>query len=228
MSEALKKAGRPCVFSLCEWGQHKPWEWAAIVGHLWRTTGDIYPCFDCIKQNAGWQAFGVMRIADMQQGLAAYAGPGHWNDPDMLEVGNGMSTSEDRAHFSLWCMLAAPLIAGNDLRHMSLETKKILTNLGVVMIDRDPLGVEGRLYTFRDSVQLWTRPLQNGDWAVCFLNRSAKPREVRYDWHEMLDSLGSPTYTLFDLWAGKSMGTTDEPLQATVPPHDVLLVRLRH
>jgi alpha-galactosidase len=228
MSEALKKAGRPIIFSLCEWGQHKPWEWAQTVGHLWRTTGDIYPCFDCIKQNTGWRALGVMRIADMQQGLEGYAGPGHWNDPDMLEVGNGMSTSEDRAHFSLWCMLSAPLMAGNDLRSMSAETKKILTNPRVVLLDQDPLGVEAHLHGVRDSVQIWARPLQNGDWAVCFLNRSTMPKQISFDWHELSDSLAAHTYTLFDLWAGNGLGTTGKPLEATVPPHDVLLVRLRY
>ena len=112
MRDALAKAGRPIVFSLCEWGTSKPWKWASNVGHLWRTTGDITACFDCIKDHVTWKAFGVMQILDMQQGLRMYAGPGHWNDPDMLEVGNGLTPNEDRAHFAMWSMLAAPLIAG--------------------------------------------------------------------------------------------------------------------
>ena len=101
---ALKDAGRPIVFSLCEWGDNKPWLWAEKVGHLWRTTGDIYNCYDCIKDNGSWKAWGVMQIVDKQEGLRKYAGPGHWNDPDMLEVGNGMSVNEERAHFTMWAM----------------------------------------------------------------------------------------------------------------------------
>src|ERR1043165_6347758 len=122
MRDALHAAGRPMVFSICEWGSNKPWEWAGPIGHLWRTTPDIWCNFDGIKDHTTWKAQGVLQILDMQKELRKYAGPGHWNDPDMLEVGNGMSVNEDRAHFSLWCMLAAPLITGNDLRKMSPET----------------------------------------------------------------------------------------------------------
>ena len=119
MSKALRIAGKPIVFSLCEWGTNKPWEWAAPVGQLWRTTGDISAQFDSIRNEGTWSSNGAMHIVDLQVGLQKYAGPGHWNDPDMLEVGNGMSVGEDRAHFSMWCMLAAPLIAGNDITKMS-------------------------------------------------------------------------------------------------------------
>ena len=116
MRDALLKAGRPIVFSICEWGTAKPWLWARDVGNLWRTTGDIQDCWDCKRD---WGGMGVVHILDLQDGLQSYAGPGHWNDPDMLEVGNGgMTTTEYRAHFSLWCLLASPLMAGNDLRSM--------------------------------------------------------------------------------------------------------------
>ena len=101
MRDALRAAGRPVYFSMCEWGHSKPWEWASETGHSWRTTGDIYNCFDCVDEHPGWKAFGVLQILDMQNGLRKYAGPGHWNDPDMLEVGNGQTVSEDRAHFSM-------------------------------------------------------------------------------------------------------------------------------
>lgn len=104
----------------------------------------------------------------MQSDLRKYAGPGHWNDPDMLEVGNGMSTGEDRAHFSLWCILAAPLMAGNDLRKMSRETDAILTNKEVIAVNQDPMGVEGYRYRVQDSLETWVKPLSDGDWAVCF------------------------------------------------------------
>jgi alpha-galactosidase len=132
MRDALFAAGRPIVFSLCEWGNNKPWEWGKNIGHLWRTTGDITACFDCVVDHGTWKSWGVMQILDMQDGLRIHAGPGHWNDPDMMEVGNGLTVNENRAHFSMWCMLAAPLIAGNDLRNMDKETLEILTNKDVI------------------------------------------------------------------------------------------------
>lgn len=108
MRDALHEAGRPMVLSICEWGNNQPWEWGQDVGHLWRTTGDITNCWDCVEDHGTWNSWGIMKIFDMQDGLRQYAGPGHWNDPDMMEVGNGMSVGEDRAHFSMWSMLAAP------------------------------------------------------------------------------------------------------------------------
>ncbi|MDP4257801.1 MAG: glycoside hydrolase family 27 protein [Bacteroidota bacterium] len=236
MSKALRKAGRPIIFSLCEWGQNKPWEWAAPIGQLWRTTGDINPLYDGIKRYGNWHANGVMTIVDLQADLARYAGPGHWNDPDMLEVGNGMSQPEDRTHFSMWCMLAAPLISGNDLRKMSPQTTAILTNKEAIAIDQDPLGAQGIRYSTRDSVETWVKPLQNGDWAICFLNRSLNPKNLSFDWgkENIADSLvhsalnvHSTTYSLHDCWQGKNVGSTSAPLAATIPPHDVILLRLK-
>ena len=141
MHNALKASGRPIVFSICEWGKSKPWLWAKDVGNLWRTTGDISDCWDCKKEwSTGWVV-----ILDQQVGLETFAGPGHWNDPDMLEVGNGgMSTTEYLSHFSLWSMLAAPLIAGNDLKNMTPEIKEILTNKEVLAVDQDAMGMQGR------------------------------------------------------------------------------------
>src|SRR5205814_1280084 len=147
MSKALHTAGRPIVFSLCEWGSNKAWEWADSVGHLWRTTGDIYACYDGTHKIDNWTANCAMHIADMNADLRKYAGPGHWNDPDMLEVGNGMTAAEDRTHFSVWCMMAAPLIAGNDVRKMNAETRTILTNKDAIAIDQDELGVQGFRHT---------------------------------------------------------------------------------
>lgn len=235
MSAALRKAGRPIVFSLCEWGDNKPWDWAEPVGELWRTTGDITACFDCEKKFPGYSQWGVLRIADKQKGLEKYAGPGHWNDPDMLEVGNGMSYSENKAHFSLWCMLAAPLIAGNDLRKMTPETADILTKKAVIAVDQDPLGAEGFIYSVADSLQTWVKPLRGGDWAICFLNRSATPKTVHVNWKDqhIVDTLvvqnldaGAHRYSLTDLWSGKMLGTTEEPFTGVVGAHDVILVRL--
>lgn len=236
MRDALHAAGRPIVFSICEWGSSKPWEWGPKIGHLWRTTGDIYNCFDCVQDHGTWKQWGVVQILDMQKGLRAHAGPGHWNDPDMLEVGNGMSVNEDRAHFSMWCMLAAPLISGNDLRHMSAETKEVLTNREVIAVNQDPLGIEGFQYSAKDGVEVWFKPLKDGDWAVVFLNRNTSPRQVTFDWksEKVVDSLSNraarfdtTVYSLRDLWARRDVGTTTRPLSADLPPHDVLMLRLR-
>ncbi len=236
MRNALYAAGRPIVFSICEWGSNKPWDWAGKIGHLWRTTGDIYNCFDCIKDHGTWKQNGVVQILDMQKGLREHAGPGHWNDPDMLEVGNGMSTSEDRAHFSMWCMLAAPLIAGNDLRSMSAETKEILTNREVIAVNQDPLGIEAFQYSAKDGVEVWFKPLKDGDWAVAFLNRSTSARKISFDWKNELvsDSLSkrearfdTTTYALRDLWTRRDAGTTARTLSAEIPPHDILMLRLK-
>lgn len=236
MSTKLKEAGRPIVFSLCEWGGSKPWTWAKEVGHLWRTTGDIYDCFDCEKKHGDYSSWGVMKILDMQEGLRAYAGPGHWNDPDMLEVGNGgLSESEGRAHFSIWSMLAAPLIAGNDLRNMSQQTLAILSNTDVIDINQDALGIQGLKYQSEDGLETWFKPLSNGDWAVCFLNRSAEAKSIDFEWaknvvndevaNRKLDA-SSSTYKIKDVWSKKELGTTRKSLKASVPTHDVLMIRL--
>ncbi|HEX9106505.1 MAG TPA: glycoside hydrolase family 27 protein [Longimicrobiales bacterium] len=236
MREALRAAGRPTVFSICEWGTNKPWEWGPAIGNLWRTTGDITACFDCIDTHGGqWNAYGAMKILDMQQGLRRFAGPGHWNDPDMLEVGNGMSVPEDRAHFTMWAMLAAPLIAGNDIRAMSPEIRAILLNRDVIAVDQDSLGIEGFRYSAGDSLEVWFKPLVRGDWAMAVLNRAGVPRKLAFDWKQeaVSDSLskrsagfGSTVYKVRDLWKGKDAGTTGKALAAEVPPHDVLLLRL--
>lgn len=235
MRDALYAAGRPVVFSICEWGDNKPWEWAKPVGHLWRTTGDIYHCFDCVKDYGTWKSWGVLQILDKQEGLREHAGPGRWNDPDMMEVGNGMSAGEDRAHFSLWAMLAAPLIAGNDLRNMSRETLGILTNREVIVVDQDALGVQGFKHLTEGGLEVWVKPLSGGDWAVCFLNRGSAPRVLEFDWkkYPVRDGLskaeldaGRTTYQIRDLWAKKSVGTTASALRTTVPARDVVMLRL--
>ena len=236
ITAALRRAGRPMVLSICEWGNDKPWEWGRTVGHLWRTTGDIYNCFDCIKDHGTWKAWGVMQIVDKQEGLRQYAGPGHWNDPDMLEVGNGaLSPGEDRAHFTMWAMLAAPLIAGNDLRNMSKETQEVLTNKEVIAINQDSLGVQGFKYAVADSVETWLKPMKNGDWAITFLNRSVQPKPISFNWKAMVisDTLSkrdfnaqTVDYKIRNIWTKKEASDTKRPLQALVPGHDVLALRL--
>jgi alpha-galactosidase len=235
MRDALYAAGRPILFSLCEWGDNQPWLWATNVGHSWRTTGDIYNCFDCKIDHKTWYQWGVLQIIDKQEGLRKYAGPGHWNDPDMLEVGNGMAVNEDRAHFSMWCMLAAPLIAGNDLRTMSKETREILINKDVIAVNQDKLGIQGFKYSAKDKMEVWFKPLSNDAWAMCVLNRSTNSQPVTFNWKNetVTDDLSkrearfvTTTYKVRDLWAKKDLGTTAEILTAEVPGHDVLMLRL--
>jgi alpha-galactosidase len=237
MRNSLYAAGRPIVFSLCEWGNSKPWTWAKNVGHLWRTTGDISACFDCVIDHDGkWKSWGVMQNLDSQEGLRIYAGPDHWNDPDMMEVGNGMSVNEDRAHFSMWCMIAAPLIAGNDLFNMSKETIEILTNKEVIAVNQDQLGVQGLKYSAKDSLEIWFKPLTGNDWAVCFLNRSRhKASEIKFSWKDnpVVDTLSKRetnfdkiNYSIRNIWTKKNIGTTQKELVVSVPAHDVLFLRL--
>jgi alpha-galactosidase len=235
MRDALYATGRSVVFSLCEWGNNKPWIWGPATGHLWRTTGDIYNCFDCIKDHGTWKSWGVTYILDMQDSLRKYAGPGHWNDPDMLEVGNGMAINEDRAHFSIWCMLAAPLIAGNDIRNMSKETKEILTNKEVLAVNQDSLGIQCFRYSKNNNVESWFKPLANGDWAMCILNRSNTPQKFSINWKNEKVSdkdfgketnFAKITYRLRNLWTKEEAGTTKNSFTTKIPAHDVLMLRL--
>lgn len=235
MSKALLAARRPIVFSLCEWGSHKPWLWAAKVGQLWRATGDIGSYFDSVPAKNEWKPNTVVQIIDQLADIRQYAGPNHWNDPDMLEVGNGMKEGEDRAHFSMWCMLAAPLIAGNDIRKMSSTTRKILTDKDAIAIDQDALGIQAFRYAAKDSLETWFKPLSNDEWAVCFLNRSSQPQKINFNWkaENINDTLSSKqlnaltvTYKIMDVWTKKNVSTTAKPLNATVASHDVLILRL--
>ena len=233
MSKAIRKAGRPMILSLCEWGQHKPWLWAEEVGQLWRTTGDIYAQFDGLHSQGSWTANGVMHNADMNAELNKYAGKDHWNDPDMLEVGNLKTLAEDRAHFSIWCMMAAPLIAGNDITKMSAQTKGILTNKDAISIDQDTLAVQGFRYSQKDSIETWVKPLIYGNWAVCFLNRSNKSQLVGFDWKkEMIkdavsgSNMSATPYNIKDVWNQKPVGTTAKAFTATVASHDAVLLIL--
>lgn len=234
MRDALYAAGRPIVFSICEWGTTKPWEWASDIGHLWRTTGDIGCHFDGVKWYGDWDEHGVLQIVDKNEPLRRYAGPGHWNDPDMLEVGNGMSENEDRAHFTLWCMMAAPLILGNDIRDMSPATKSILTNKDVIAIDQDPLGVQGWRFYSTDGIEYWFKPLINDEWALCVFNRNTSPRMVNINWHDLItyDNISNrrfnPEQNLYhikNLWTGKDEGMTDENRTVDIPGHDIVLYR---
>jgi alpha-galactosidase len=221
MSDALRAGGRHIVFSICEWGQSKPWLWASAVGNLWRTTTDIYDAWEGTEHG-----YGVLNILDLQAGLEAYSGPGHWNDPDMLEVGNGGMTEEEyRAHFSLWAMLAAPLMAGNDIEHMDETTRAILLNGAVIAIDQDPLGRQASRIAKEGDHEVWARPLADGGRAVLFLNRGREPADISIDWI----ALGYPLAlraTVRDLWSDKPLPSATGRITANVKPHAVALYRL--
>jgi alpha-galactosidase len=222
MHDALAATGRPIVFSICEWGHSKPWTWAKGIGQLWRTTGDINPSWDGKgKWTTGWKL-----LLEQNVDLAPYAGPGHWNDPDMLEVGNGeMTLAESRAHFSLWCMLAAPLIAGNDVRNMSGDIREILTNRDSIALDQDPLGKQATRVRSDENGQVWAKELSGGQWAICLFNTTAAPVMMKLDWND-LPFLGTSKYQVRNLWTRRDAGTTGTIFLADVASHDVALLRL--
>ncbi|MGB6727228.1 MAG: glycoside hydrolase family 27 protein [Terracidiphilus sp.] len=216
MHQALKATGRPIVYSLCQYGWDAVWEWGPSVGaNLWRATGDI---------QANWES--IYSILNEQQGLANYAAPGHWNDPDMLEVGNGrLSLAENRSHFSMWAMLAAPLLAGNDLHNMKPEISAILTNRDVIAIDQDKLGREATHVYSDGEVDVWARHLSGGAMAVAVLN-AGSDRYSTHPFHLSLAKLGlHGAQKGKDLWTGKDIEFTDNmPLE--IKGHDILLVRI--
>ncbi len=222
MSDALRATKRPIVFSMCEWGTAKPWLWASAVGNLWRTTGDIWDHF----QGKKTYSLGMMDIVDLQVGLSGFAGPGHWNDPDMLEVGNGgMSTEEYRTHFSLWAELAAPLIAGNDLSKMTPDIKAILTNPEVIAVDQDALGRQGDRVSKNGDLEVWSRPLANGGRAVVLLNRGEGTKDVSVRWQD----LGYPEalkLRVRDLWKHQDMPSATGSYRAPVVSHGAVMLSL--
>ena len=207
MRDALAATGRPILFSLCNWGQESVWTWGMQTGNSWRTTGDI---------QANWNS--VMGILDQQVGLEAYSGPGGWNDPDMLEVGNGsLTATEARAHFSLWSLLNAPLIAGNDIRSMSAETRSILTNTEVIAVNQDWGGRQGHKISDNGNLEVWRKPMANGSVAVVLLNRGSGTATVS----TTVSALGlgaAASYSVRDLWA-HTTGSSSGTISASVPAH---------
>ena len=226
MRDALYKAGRPIVLSICEWGTTKPWEWAKDIGHLWRTTEDIINCFDCVNY---WGGMGVLQIIDLSAPIGDYSGPGHWNDPDMLEIGNGvLAASEERVHLSMWAMFSAPLMAGNDLRSMADETIEILTNKEIVDIDQDPLGISAIRWMKYGDLEIWFKPLSDNNYAFCIINRSNEPISINQDLKTTIKKkyIIGGSYTVRDLWKHKNIGSTKDKIVATIPGHDVLMLKL--
>jgi alpha-galactosidase len=223
MRDALKASGRPILFSICEWGSTKPWLWAGPIGNMWRATGDIVDCWDCKKT---WGGNGVVQILDLMDGLESYAGPGHWNDPDMLEVGNGgLTTTESRAHFSMWALFSAPLLAGNDIEHMSADTKEILLNKEVIAIDQDALGRQGRRVKKDGDLEIWSKQLADGGRAVALLNRGKAAANISVKWTDIgyPDTLSA---SVRDLWAKKDVGQKTGGYSAEVPSHGVVMIKV--
>ena len=214
MHNALVKTGRPIIYSLCQYGDDAVWRWGASVGgNLWRTTGDISDKYSRMTE-----------IGFSQAGLAKYAGPGHWNDPDMLEVGNGgMKPDEYRMHMSLWAILASPLLAGNDLTKITPETISLLTNRDVIAIDQDPAGIQGERVSAEGPVEVWARSLADGSKAVGLFNRHHLPMDVKVDFRQ----IGfNGRVKLHDVWSGTDMGTAEGEYHASVPAHGVVLLRV--
>jgi alpha-galactosidase len=223
MADALRQSGRPIVFSMCEWGTAKPWLWAKHIGNLWRTTGDIWDSFDKNDPAHSW-AHSVTDIVDLNEPLWPYAAPGHWNDADMLEVGNGgMSPTEYRSHFSLWAMMASPLMAGNDVAHMDATTRSILLNRDVIAVDQDPLGVQGHRVWKQGDSEVWVKPLAGGAVAVLLFNRGGAPAVIRATGDQVQASARAHVR---DLWAHKDVGRWTGAISATVEPHGVAMFRI--
>ncbi|MFI5231023.1 MAG: glycoside hydrolase family 27 protein [Gemmatimonadales bacterium] len=221
LRDALLHSGRPIVFSICEWGSNRPWEWAPAVGNLWRTTGDIQD---------RWNS--VLTIVNLSSQYWSVAKPGAWNDPDMLEVGNGgMTRDEYRAHFSLWAMMAAPLMAGNDVRTMldstrlAASTRDILLNRDVIAVDQDSLGVQGMIVQDNPpDLQVWARPLADGSRAVLLFNRASVPAAITANWGSV--GIKTKEARVRDLWTHTDSSGVTGRYTATVPSHGVVMLRV--
>jgi alpha-galactosidase len=248
MAEALKKTGRSIVFSICEWGEggipphglaggRKPYEWAASVGgNYWRTTLDIRNAWLLDVYNAGSNS--IMQILDMNAPLADYAGPGHWNDPDMLVVGidtskttvvshsgaRGCTIEEYKSHMSLWCLMTAPLLAGNDIRNMNKDIKEILLNREIIAVNQDPLGKQAKRIRDDGDSEVFAKPLEDGSWAVGLLNRNdSENKKIRITWNE----LGiSGKWNVRDLWEHKEIGRFSDQFEIEVKPHQCVMIRI--
>jgi len=215
MHDALAATGRPIVYSLCQYGMERVWQWGpGVGGNLWRTTGDISDHYDRMAL-----------IGFQQNGLQSFAGPGHWNDPDMLEVGNGgMGHDEYITHMSLWAMLAAPLLAGNDLSKMSAADLAILTNKEVIAVDQDAKGVQGHRVAQQGPLEVWAKPLADGSYAVGLFNRSESPAPVTL---ELKDIGISGSAQIRDLWAHRDLGSFTGSYSVTVAKHGAAMLKVK-
>jgi len=214
MGEALQKTGRPIVYALCQYGREQVEKWGPSVGaNLWRTTGDISDRYKSMMSNA-----------TAEVNLAPYAAPGHWNDPDMLEIGNGgMTNDEYQTHLSFWAILAAPLLAGNDVRTLDDATRKILLNKEVIAIDQDSLGKQGYRIAKDGNNEVWVKPLSKGAFAVALFNRGMSESEISIKWTD-LKMQGK--LKVRDLWAHSDLKTTEDGYTVKVASHGVVMLRV--
>lgn len=231
MADALRNSGRAIVFGICEWGGRKPWLWAAESGgQLWRTTNDVRDKWKRRSVKEGGE--GILDIVDLNAPLAEFAGPGHWNDMDMLVVGlngkkgpsgdlggTGCTQAEYQSQMSLWCMLASPLAATNDIRNMSEEVKRILLNPEVILLNQDTLGKQAVQKLNNETWTVFLKPLANGDYALAILNRSNQAQQITYDFGL------TGNYQIRDLWQHKVIGT-GKNWKGNVNPHETRLFRL--
>jgi alpha-galactosidase len=219
MAKALRATGRPFIYSLCQYGELSVGEWgAAVGGNLWRTTGDIRDT---------WRSMSSLGF-DNQIGREIYAGSGHWNDPDMLEIGNGgMNTTEYRTHMSLWCLLAAPLLAGHDVRTMPDFWRDILLNTEVIAVDQDPAGIQGTRVRQEgpegQTLEVWKKPLAKGV-AVGLFNRGPEDAQMTVKWPEVGVTSSSPKVR--DLWAHRDIANAGAEYTVSVPSHGVVMLRV--
>lgn len=213
--DALAHSGRAIVFSICEWGHNQPWNWAPSVGNMWRTTDDIEDRWTSMLGNM-----------DISAQHAMVQKPGAWNDPDMLEVGNGgMTDAEYRAHFSMWAMLGAPLMSGNDVRNMSAETRAILLNTEVIAVDQDSLGAQAFIsWEPSPEIQVWSKPLRDGSIAVALLNRSTTEAKIPANFWRA--GLHVDSASVRDLWSHVELGGFKGQYETSVPAHSVRMIRV--
>jgi alpha-galactosidase len=231
MGDALRKCGRPILYSVCEWGRRDPWLWARKAGgHMWRTTDDLVDKW--VKGND--PGLGILESLDRNADLRSYSGKGGWNDPDMLVVGlkgtgrsggSGCTEAEYRSHMSLWCMMAAPLMAAVDLRTADRTTLETLTNPEILAVDQDPLGEQGRRVGAGGGLEVWSKPLQGGSVAVCLFNRGAEEAKITARWEDLGLPEGKPVMAR-DLWAREEIGEVRESVSARVPSHGSVVIKL--
>jgi len=241
MGEALRDVDRQIVYSICEWGQNDPWLWGRNVGaSLWRTTDDVVA-----KWQAGGDEFGlgILDIIDRTAALniGAFHGPHGWNDPDMLQIGNGprsgqsehepvdvqrpLTEAESRTHFGFWCLLAAPLLVGTDLRELSPTEQEILTNEHLIAIDQDPLGFQATPVRREDTTEVWNKRLSDGGAAVGLLNRGSETTEIRTSVSDLALAVTADQYHVRQCWTGEDWETTGE-LGTAVAPRDTVVFRV--
>lgn len=230
MSNCLESTGRPILFSICEHGHARPWEWGKKYGHMWRTTPDIKDCFEG-EYSWGWS---FNKILDHNCELYEFAGPGGWNDPDMLIVGlhgtpewmgPGCTDREYRTHFSLWCLSAAPLFIGCDVRQMSEATRETLLNPEVIAVNQDKLGKQGQRIKNGDGTEIWIKLLENDAWAIGLYNRTDSEKTIELKWSD-LGLTADSKRRIRDLWARQDLGVYQEVFSREVAPHECMVIKV--